>query len=336
MQALYKIETSLEPILKLSKDIKDAAVYLTDTEARYLVDTYYQMQDNRIRSDNQIRAMQEAGEPNKVIQHISDSSSTLENQVKLALGRYVDNHIVGDWLKSVMGIGDVLSAGLLAHIDIKKAHTAGAIWRYAGIDPTVEWLGKEKSVNLINSIKEKAGYGKRLKEQELLNVIELTCVALNRRSSGYYEYLAHEEEENTLSNFQKWAARRPYNAELKKLCWKIGESFIKVSNKDEAVYGKLFQERKARYIIDNDSGKYADQAAIRVNQVGKATDAFKHYSEGKLPPAQINARARRYAVKMFLSHLHQVWYERHFGKPAPVPFAIAHLGHVHKLEPVIK
>jgi hypothetical protein len=33
---------------------------------------------------------------------------------------------------------------LLARIDIVKAPTAGHIWRYAGLDPTVRWNKGEK------------------------------------------------------------------------------------------------------------------------------------------------------------------------------------------------
>jgi len=38
-------------------------------------------------------------------------------------------------------------------------------------------------------------------------------------------------------------------------------------------------------------------------------------------------------VKLFLSHLHAVWYENETGKKAPVPYAIAHLNHAHLIEP---
>lgn len=261
----------LEPIIKLSKDLKEASLKLSDDEARFLVDAYYQMQDNRIRSDNQIRSMSESGEPNEVLGWLSDNSSGLENQIKIALGRYVDSHIMGDWLKSVKGIGDVLSAGLLAHIDISKAQTAGAIWRYAGLDPTLKWEKGQK---------------------------------------------------------------RPWNASLKTLCWKIGESFVKVSGKDDAVYGRLYAQKKEQLLAENEAGKFKEVAEEKASKVGKSTDAFKAYSKGKLPPAHIHSRAKRYAVKMFLSHLHQIWFERHFGVPAPKPFAIAILGHAHEIKPL--
>jgi len=64
-------------------------------------------------------------------------------------------------------------------------------------------------------------------------------------------------------------------------------------------------------------------------KIGKATEAYGHYSSGKLPPAHIHARAKRYAVKLFLSHWHHKAYEFHFGKPPPFPYPIAFLGHAH-------
>jgi hypothetical protein len=90
-------------------------------------------------------------------------------------------------------------------------------------------------------------------------------------------------------------------------------------------------------LVKNEAGAFANQAAEKLEKfkIGKTTDAYKAYSIGKLPPAHIHARAKRVAVKMFLSHLHQVWYEVEFGKKAPVPyvFEFADKEHVHKIEP---
>jgi hypothetical protein len=52
-----------------------------------------------------------------------------------------------------------------------------------------------------------------------------------------------------------------------------------------------------------------------------------------LPPAQIDNRARRYAVKLFLAHLHHVWYETEFGEAPPKPYPIAIMGHAHYIMP---
>ena len=55
----------------------------------------------------------------------------------------------------------------------------------------------------------------------------------------------------------------------------------------------------------------------------------KKLAEGKLPDFNMDAQACRFATKIFLSHLHALWYWDSYGKPPPKPFAIEHLGHAH-------
>lgn len=218
----------LTSVERLKRDIRNAASTLSDTEARFLVDSYYQMQDDRIRAAGQVRSMD--SEPHAVLSWLTEQSSLLENQVKGALDVYSANHPIGKRIRTVDGVGPVISAGFLAHIDITRANTAGSIWRYAGLDPTSEW---------------------------------------------------------------KKGTKRPFNASLKTLCWKLGESFVKVSGKETAVYGHLYKERKATELERNENGDFADQAAAKLEKfkIGKTTDAYKAYSVGKLPPAHIHARA---------------------------------------------
>jgi hypothetical protein len=260
-------------IERLSKEQKNAAKILSLDEARYLVDSYYQMQENRIRTNAQLREMKKDGEPNGVLHWLSHQNATLEAQIKVALDKFSMTHPIAKWCREQQGIGPVIASGLIAHIDIKKAPTAGHIWSFAGLDPTAEWKKGEK---------------------------------------------------------------RPWNATLKTLCWKMGESFVKVSGKEDAIYGHLYLERKKLETEKNERGEYADQAKAKLikYKIGKDTEAYKYYSQGKLPPAHLHARAKRYAVKMFLSHLHHVWYVQHFGVEPVKPFAIAILGHAHYIKPI--
>lgn len=261
-----------ESIQRLSKDLKDAAKILSVDEARFLVDTYYIIQEDRKRSASQVRTLGENAEPHSMLQWFATQSKMLENQIKKALDAYSASSPVGLWARSQDGIGPVLAAGLLAHIDIEKANTAGKLWRFAGLDPTSKWNKGQK---------------------------------------------------------------RPWNADLKVLCWKIGESFVKVSGKEEAYYGQVYLRRKAYEQMRNDKGELAEQAEniLKTKNIGKTTEAYKHYSIGKLPPAHIYARAKRYTVKLFLSHYHEVAYREHFGKAPPLPYAIAHLHHADYLPP---
>ena len=260
----------IDPITRLSRDLRKAAATLSDTEARFLVDIYYQMQDQRIRANNQVRAQSESAEPHDVLIWFAEQADVLEKQIKAALLNYSMAHLIGPWAMETVGVGPVISAGIIARIDINKCPTVGHIWRFAGLDPTSKWNKGEK---------------------------------------------------------------RPWNADLKRICWLLGESFVKVSGNERAFYGHTYQARKAMEIARNEEGYNREVALEQAKRVKKSTDAYKSYSIGELPPAHIHARAKRYAVKLWLAHLHQVWWEKATGTPAPLPYAIAQLGHAHKIEP---
>lgn len=107
---------------------------------------------------------------------------------------------------------------------------------------------------------------------------------------------------------------------------------MKMSGRPECFYGHLYLERKQFEIARNERGDNKQLALTLSQKVNRSTEAYKHLSEGKLPPGQIDARARRWAVKIFLSHLHAEWYRREFNTEPPKPFAIAILGHAHMIE----
>ena len=132
------------------------------------------------------------------------------------------------------------------------------------------------------------------------------------------------------SEKRKKGEKLNYNPKFRVVCWKIGQQFIKLQNNDKDIYGHLYAQKKQFYIEKNEAGGFAERAAELIKGCkNKTTEAYKAYSEGKLPKAQINAMASRFAVKIFLSHLFEVWYEYEFKKPAPKPFVEQHLGHVH-------
>ena len=258
----------MRPVIKrLSRDLVKAAATLSTDEARFLVDSYYQMQTDRQRAASQVRSM-EKKEPHITLSWLQEQSGTLEKQIQRALQSYAEADQVGQWMMGLYGIGPIIAAGMLAHIDMKQAPTVGHIWRYAGLDPTDTWGTGEK---------------------------------------------------------------RPWNASLKTLCWKTGQSFMKFSNAEECVYGHMYKERKEYEIKRNESGNNKEAAAniLKTKNFKKNTEAYKYYIQGKLPPAHIDARARRHATKIFLSHLHAVWFWVLNKKLAPRPYMMEYGGHVH-------
>jgi hypothetical protein len=242
-----------------------------------LVRLYYLVQGQRIRIMNQSRALVDKyiDDPrvdeltdlsisNQVLRYFIEQFSTLENEMKLVLDRYVDSHVMGEWLKGIYGIGPILSGGLLAHIDISRVLYVTQIWSFAGLNPKAEW---------------------------------------------------------------KKGQIRPWNAELKSLCWKIGVSFMKFHKRPECIYGHIYKERKTYEQERNEAGRYRQIANELLPKFSKSTETYKHLLAGKLSPGHIDARARRYAVKFFLSHLFEVWFEKHYGRKPPEFYAFAILDH---------
>jgi len=277
-------------------------------EATNLVRQYYAIQKLRIGSNNrQYQLDQKASnnsnskEENISFAYAKAGLKETEDVITMWLKEYAKNDPIGRWLLSVKGIGPVLAAGLISYIDISKCQTAGAIWKYAG------WEGhrppKKKGVKL------------------------------------------------------------DYNPHFRVLCWKIGESFQKVSGyktvelKDEngkkyketvrdengnpidrypdALYGHLYREKLKIYIAKNEAGgfKAAADLALSEKNFEKESTTKACYESGKLPMAHLIAMAKRYAVKIFLSNLFELWYEYENGCKAPRPFVEVYCGHVHMIEP---
>lgn len=323
-------------IEKLTDDLKRSARTLTEGQVRYLVDYYYQMQDNRIRAKNQVRISAE--EPAEWIDWVARHLAKLEGQIHSALDIYSDNQKLGQWSRSNVGVGPVITAGLLAHIDILQTPHAGSLHRYAGLDPTLDWLGKAKSTTMVNSILPPRS--QVVDENHIVEIAKLT----NRTTENIKKFALmmkgdkKPKKSDGDMGFSKEdlinaLARRPWNARLKVLTWKIGESFVKVQNKEGAYYGQWYQDRRVIEEKANESGKYEKQALTKAETVGKSTDAYKFYSKGILPPAHIYSRTKRWVVKLFLSHYHHVGYEILHGKPPDRPWVIVHGGHSDLIPP---
>ena len=325
-----------ETIRRLSNDLREAGRTLGRDEARFLVDAYYRMQEQRMRFDAQVRECEATGEPHDLLKWFAAQSRRMENELKRPggpLDYYSLSRPAGRWARSVCGVGPVIAAGLLSHIDLmpwkcksgkKKRNLlcrdgtpctnrcghqpinyAGQVWSFAGMDPSKSW---------------------------------------------------------------KKGKKRPWNAELKTLCYKLGESFVKVKSNPNGYYGHLFTERKERDWERNLNGENTEAAASKAQVVDKKTVAYKWYSgqvnpnwarkqmeAGKscaseslpkaalkgmhpvphrrpmLPPAHIHARARRWTAKLFLSHLFETLYVEMWGREPEVPFVLTMDNHSRRI-----
>ena len=169
------------------RDLRLIATQMDEEQARFYVKRYYILQNDRIRHNNQIRTL--GAKPNLLLSSFSDISARQEKLLKNVLDDYTIDHPVGTWLRSIRGIGPVIAAGLIAHIDPERVFTAGSIWRFAGLDPSQPKM--EKGV------------------------------------------------------------KRSWNADLKKLVFLAGESFVKTKGHEKGYYGHLYQKKKEYYAAKN-------------------------------------------------------------------------------------
>ena len=252
-------------IPRMDKEMVLLAGKLSDPEARFLVSNYYMAQEMRKRCDMQIRHIGDKELPT-VLQHTANSFAAIEEDVKKALLKFAEHKLVGQWCLAQGGVGPVISAGLLAHLDIEEAPTAGHFWAFAGLDPTRKWEKGEK---------------------------------------------------------------RPWNADLRQVCWHLGQCAKRISGKEDAFYGQLYQARKKLLVDRNEAGFNAERAkTFHTN----SADVKKVLKEGKLPAGNLDSQACNYVAKIFLSHFHALLYWNTHGRVPVKPFGIAILGHAHEIK----
>ena len=338
-----KMEVDLAGLATLSKDVKKSVALMDDKQLRIIIDSYYQAQHNRITTQNQIRAVIQGYDDNDNLLAMSwllKNYENTENQIRKLIEEYTNNVPVCRWAKSIKGIGPMFAAILWDAIDMDVCQHANQFLNYAGLnDNNIPWLGTEKAEKIVNEAYENCG----LKKTDPMNdnVLIYISAKTNRKFESILKgFKSHKEKDTKNSSDRvtliKYLAKPPYNKELKSVCYLIGEAFCKVSNRG-SLYGEIYRERKAWETMRNEQLAYKEQAErlLAEKNYDKKTPTYKCLIEGKLSPAHINQRAKRYATKIFLTHFFEAcWIYTHGTKP-PVIYPIAFQDHVDYIEPEV-
>ncbi len=133
-------------IPRASKEMILEAAKLTNPEARFLVSDYYASQEMRKRMDMQDRHQGDSSMTERIsaLEYMGNGFALMEDEVHKMLKKYAEASAVGRWMLSQYGVGPVIVAGMLCHLDIKQAPTAGHFWRFSGLDPTCKWEKGQK------------------------------------------------------------------------------------------------------------------------------------------------------------------------------------------------
>lgn len=114
-------------------------------------------------------------------------------------------------------------------------------------------------------------------------------------------------------------------------CWKISDQWVKLGSNENALYAVYYRNRKAEELRRNVNGDRAGLARATLEKFPHHAQR-KTYSEGMLPPGRLDLMARRATEKLFLSHLHAMWWRIEKGTEPPAPFAMTK-GHGHYIPP---
>lgn len=272
----------------------DEETALSVGEVRHLMDIFTQTQKRRVA----LQLYANAKGPTPVVLDMIERLQSLE---KVAV-RYANRALRGDptyeWLRGIKGVGPTLAALVMAYVHPSKFPSPAAMWAYLGLSPN------------------------------------------KGRDTGDWNY----------------------DRRGKTIAFKLAISQIMV----EGDYRPWYDKRKAYEWEKNFRGENAKVALARAKEYGKDTEAYlwasgaldpakvrefladpKPFTPGRLgglmaepgkgvpmiPPAHVEARARRWLAKLMLDHLWQVHYYYTTGQ-VWVPYVIAHKGHVDRIDPV--
>jgi hypothetical protein len=143
---------NVETATLLRADAKAAVARLAEdpsqglTVVRYLVEAYYDQQQFRISSAHRARMSEKAGASAFLLTWLADRDRDTEKAIVALLDQYtkLETTGMGQWAQSFVGVGPIISAALLATINMDIATTPSKVWRFYGLDPTVVWKKGEK------------------------------------------------------------------------------------------------------------------------------------------------------------------------------------------------
>lgn len=254
-----------------------------------------------------------------------DGYTTIEKDIVKEMEEQLTAYPISQWLMAHRGIGVVFAAGLIAYIeDINRFNTVSKLWQYSGMgvyeicqDCGKRVIRADRGAWIMHMADRLEWANEKVTDKSKIKTRE----QLVEQATGYVCLCEHP-------NIKVIGQRRmpgmllDYNPDFKKLCYLIGDQFIK---QRESPYRKLYDQYRLEYETR------PDLIAEMQSKKGKGSVKVKGEHVEVKGTAHINAMARRKTVKIFLSHLWEEWRTIE-GLPTPDPYAFGVLGHVDKVE----
>ncbi len=252
---------------------------------KLLTNAMYDVQSVRKAVDNRINMFSKASdEESKLIANelqiiIAKKLHDTEDSICNSIAEHVKDVPIMKWLEKVSGIGPRLGGSLIGIIG-ELPDTVSQLWAYCGMATIpicldcnrIAYSGEERIRFCVNQSNRRWQQNQKSDENNNEEIFKrkalLECEAkLCQCKQPNIKNLA------TAPKYFK-GLLLTYNPFLKMTCWKISGQFIKHGK----FYRTVYEQAKAKYSVD-----------------------------ASLTKMHIENRARRYTVKLFLSHLHEMW-----------------------------
>jgi hypothetical protein len=181
-----------------------------DDTLRQLVDLRDRViQKNRIAFSNRMAAIERgddvvAEHDEIIIRKWNDTFAELENELDRQIVEKVEDLAIVNLICGVKGVGNMLAAKMISMIDITKADTPSALWRYCGYA-------------VIDGERERPTKGEKLHYNSRLKSTLYVVGGSFLKSNSPYRAIYDSAKEYYQANREDWTKLHIHNASLRKM-----------------------------------------------------------------------------------------------------------------------
>ncbi len=307
---------------------------------RWLVGTFYDIQDHRIQSTNRLKGINRAIGLNEKQQGAATdwlhrNLERLEAQIKATVQSEIKNHpLWNGWLKQVKGIGPCIAGTVISHISGDHFTRLGTQQEIEAAQ-RVGWEIVERDLKGpdAENPQRKSGKG-TFRVRRGIGAFDTI--------SAFWTYCGVGLDKDGRPQRRRAGVRGNWSPAMKLAAWKAGTSFVRCGRG----YRELYEQFKAGYLnrepwdVAIDSDKYHLRGRLLKKEAGPAKDGdiltdamverIARAGVDKVTvayrPAHVEAMARRKVAKVFLGHAWTRWREMD-GLATELPYVIDRLGH---------
>jgi len=307
------------------------------------VDVLYDVQDVRMRTANRLRLMPK--DSKIYVAQLLEIEKGLTEEIEVSLLRIP---IYAQWLQQVKGVGPRIAGSIIAHTMIRfervsateykrmmshfSSETQDELASHHTDETQRGYASQSRLETQDEDASQKSGdtQGGLAFTQEQLELAQKTD-----RGEYLIPVIRGIRAFVTVSKYWAWwglhvkdgkapkrsrGERINWNPKLRTLQWKIGKQFVLQGER----YREVYDEYK----------KKLSAVRLPIGVCAQYKECLAKMKKRKKPACvgHIDAMARRYAVKMFLSHLWEKWRTLE-GLTVRAPYAIDKLGHTTRTAP---